>query len=472
MHSKEKIFLNNTVILFVGRMCTKLIQFFLLPLYTAILTTSEYGTVDLISTYVTILVVLVNLQIENSIFRFIADKRGNEKNTINIVSNVVSISIFQIIIFTILFLIIYPFIHIEGKIFLLLNVIASIFMTTTMCVSRGIGDYKNYAISSFIAASTAIVFNILFLVVIKLSITGLLLSTFISYILSGLYLFFRIKIYKYINLKFLNSTTRKELLKYSLPLIPNELSWQAIKSSDKIIVVYILGKAYNGILSVSLKFSTMFTEIYNIFNTSLTDTVVLNIKEKDGEKFITILINKIYRLFLSGGLLIIAIMPFVFNIFVNKAYNDSYNYIPLYIISSIVNVMVGMTSGIFIAKKNTKVIAYTSSIAGIINIILDLLLMKKIGLYAAAISTIVGFIVMFIIRYIIILKNYKVRIHLSNFIITFIALILILPVYYYGNLYTRLFTLIFTVILSIYLNKVVIKQCFHIIQRLKKRYIK
>lgn len=464
MQPINKEFIKNTAILFIGRMCTKIIQFLLLPLYTAVLTTSEYGTVDLISTCVTILVVLVNLQIENAIFRFLIENRGQEKEIKIVISNVVFISTFQLIIYAILYLLFQNLITIDSKIFLLLNVISSIFVSGMLQVTRGLGDYKTYAKASFFSAASIIIFNIIFLLVCKMSVAGLLLSTFISNILTGLYLIFKKKIYKYINHKYIDKKQQKEYLKYSIPLIPNELSWQAIKSSDKIIVSAILGIEANGILSLSTKFSNIYTEIYNIFNTSLTDTIVVNLNKKDGKNYIIKIINELYRLFLSLALLMISIMPFIFNFFINDNFAESYNYIPLYILACIFNVLVGLISGIFVANKNTKLIATTSTLAGILNIIIDLLLMKIIGLYAAVLSTIIGFLTMFIIRYRIIVKQYDIRIKMSNFLITIVMFMLLLPAYYTKNTLINMVALLITIILAIGLNKKTLQTCFEYIK--------
>lgn len=53
---------------------------FLLPLYTAILSTEEYGTFDLLVTYSTLLLPLVNWQLDQGLFRFMLDYRGNKRN--------------------------------------------------------------------------------------------------------------------------------------------------------------------------------------------------------------------------------------------------------------------------------------------------------------------------------------------------------------------------------------------------------
>ena len=71
--NKKKQFAKTTIIIFFGKVCTQLISFFLLPLYTAYLATAEYGLVDLIQTYVTLLVPIITLELEMSIFRYLID---------------------------------------------------------------------------------------------------------------------------------------------------------------------------------------------------------------------------------------------------------------------------------------------------------------------------------------------------------------------------------------------------------------
>ena len=59
----------NTFIITLGRVSTQFITFLLLPLYTALLTTEEYGTVDLITTLVQFIVPVMSLMVDQGVFR-------------------------------------------------------------------------------------------------------------------------------------------------------------------------------------------------------------------------------------------------------------------------------------------------------------------------------------------------------------------------------------------------------------------
>ena len=98
---KKKEFTKNTFIILFGKIFTQLIVFILLPLYTAVLSTEEYGTVDLIITYVNLFAPLISLQLENAVFRYLLDNRNNDKNKEKYISNsfcVLSIMMFITII--------------------------------------------------------------------------------------------------------------------------------------------------------------------------------------------------------------------------------------------------------------------------------------------------------------------------------------------------------------------------------------
>ena len=77
--SKEKQLFKNTAIVSLGKICTQLITFFLLPLYTYILTAEEYGIVDLLNNLVSLLIPIVILQIDQGVFRYLLDCRGQEE---------------------------------------------------------------------------------------------------------------------------------------------------------------------------------------------------------------------------------------------------------------------------------------------------------------------------------------------------------------------------------------------------------
>jgi len=101
--SRKKELVKNTAIVAVGKVCTKFLSFFLLPFYTAVLTTEDYGIVDLFNTYVSLLLPIILFQIEDALFRFTIDVRNNEQEKRKIISTVICFGIFQSLVFSIIY---------------------------------------------------------------------------------------------------------------------------------------------------------------------------------------------------------------------------------------------------------------------------------------------------------------------------------------------------------------------------------
>lgn len=468
--SREKNLLKNTIIIVLGKIFTQLITFLLLPLYTGILSTSEFGIVDLLNTLVYLLLPLVTFQIENGLFRGLIDSRDNlDKNKYLISSSIYSI-IIQCFLFLFLFLIISPFIHNSYKWYLVINVIVYIFSSLFLQIARGLGNNVHYSIGCFLSALSTIIFNILFLVIFKMGASGMLLASMIGQIFCILYEFIFLKLFNYLSISYFDKAVLFKLLKYSIPLIPNAISWWIFNASDRVIVSTFLGVDQNGILAASLKFSTVYITLYNFFNMSWTESISVAIKDEDLQSYFNKMFNIVISLFIAMCLGAISLMPFIYPIMINGKFGDGYVLVPISLLASLFNVVVGLISVIYVGMKNTKAIANTSVISAIINIIVHLSLIHFIGLYAAVISTLTSFFIMSIYRIFDINKKYiNIKFNKGIIIKTIIVLPFILYCYYCNNFYLNIISIIVSIIFAFLINKDSLNIVF---DYLKKRHLK
>lgn len=468
--SREKSLAKNTIIIGIGNICTKLITFLLLPLYTGALSTAEYGTVDLLNTLISLLVPIITFQIEQAVFRNLIEVRENQKEQKSIISSSIVSVILQCIVFVFFYFLITLFVNNNYRIYLMINIIAYIFASLFLQMARGLGNNKQYAIGSFISASSTIFFNVIFLVVFKFKVEGMLLGTFLGQIISAIYLMFVLKLYKLFSVHYISKRVVLKLWKYSLPLVPNAISWWVFSASNRVITTSILGASENGILAAALKFSSIYITLYNIFNISWTESISVCVNDKDFSNYFNKMFNILMKFFTSLGIGIIVCMPFVFPIMINEKYSSGYGLVPLSILGSLFNVVVGLISVIYVAKKNTKAIANTSIISAILNIIVNIVLIKFIGLYAAVIATFVAFFTMSIYRLYDIRKKYfKIKIDKSLIIKTIIILLIVLPIYYINNLYLNSFALLLAILFAWDLNKNSVKPIMNMIkEKIKK----
>lgn len=470
---KSKELIKNTIIIFLGKASTQLISFLLLPLYTSVLPSGDYGIVDLATTYITLLVPVITLQLEMALFRHLIDNRKNEEKKKIIISSGISSAIISTTICLILYIVISYFINIKYGSYLCLMVIATIFSNLFLQIARGLGDNIGYAISSIIVGVLTIISNIICLIVLDIGLEGMFISIILSNLCGAIFLFFKEKLYVYYSPKYVDGKVVKELLHYSLPLVPNGLVWWIINVSDRTIISLILGTAANGIYAISNKFSTLIIGVYNIFNLSLTESVSLYINDKDD--FLNNVINETLKLFSGVCLGAINCMFIIFPIMINQNYNEAYNYIPILIIGMLCHIFVSMLGTIYVAKKLTKEVAITSLYSGITNILINIMLIKYIGIYAAALSTMIAFLAMGIYRYVDVQKYTKIKLKKSFLIEYFIAFLISIIAYYIKNTIINIVLLIITIVFVYYTNineiKKVVNKIISIIMRNKRKEI-
>lgn len=443
----------NTAILTAGKMCTQCVSFFLLPLYTALLDPSDYGIVDLISTYAAMLLPICNWQIDMGLFRFMLDVRGNREQQKEMVSTIINLNHIQTIVFLLLFLFLQIFVKSEYKIFLALEIILNLYSATMMQTARGVNRNDIYSIASFLSASLTVVFNVLFIAFLRMGALGMFYGLILAKILTNLYLVAALKFWKYYNICIFNHPMLKEIAEYSLPLIPNQLSWWVVGASDRVIVSSVLGVAQNGVYSVANKFSSMYITFYNIFNLAWTESCAVHINDEDSNKYLSDVITTMFSLFSSICIGIAACMPFAFPILINESYGDAYQQIPILLCAVLCQSVVGLISVVYTAKKMSKVLAKTSFWIAVINISTDLLLIKFIDLYAASISTLIAYSAMMIYRWIDVQKYVHIVIPIRKMIKVFGLAVFVGVAYYSSSKNLQIIAFWITVISSIIENK-------------------
>ena len=87
--NRYKTLLSNTAVFAIGNILVKLIAFFLMPLYTSVLTTEQYGVSELLNSTIEIILPLATVCMIEALYRFSIDKDADHKalfaNTMQIV---------------------------------------------------------------------------------------------------------------------------------------------------------------------------------------------------------------------------------------------------------------------------------------------------------------------------------------------------------------------------------------------------
>ena len=467
--NRNSEFVKNTVLLFIGKFATQFMSLLLLPLFTHYLLTDDYGTVDLLQTYISLFVPILTLKIDSAVFRFLIDKRKEEDGQKEIISNIMFILGITLLITVIIGGITYFFLDIKYFGYVIINIIVLMFSSVMLQILRGLGKTKEYSIGSIITGVVALAVNIILIVGFKFGANSILIASIIANIICSIYVILNVRLFKLIKISKVNKARLKEILAYALPMIPNSLSWWLVNVSDRTIITFFIGAAFNGIYTVSCKFSNIINSIFSIFNMSWQETASIHIHDEDKDVFFSNMINRILFLFASGTLLVLVAIPIFFSILIGEEYQSAYNYIPILLYSDSWNILVYLIGGIYVAKKETRKVANTTIGAAIINLIIHIALIKIIGLYAACISTLVSYIVMGIYRYIDCQKYVKLRISINKMITYTLIYGICSIAYIMNNIYLNILNVLIAIIYIFISNRQDIKAGGRIVLKKKKK---
>lgn len=423
--NRGKEFLNTFSIYAVGTVGAKLIAFALMPLYTFFLAKEEMGYFDVSITLIMLLIPFVTFDLRDGAFRFLIDKTCPYNHN-QVVSFVVKTLARNSVVIAILSVIGYFYLsHIDYYPILVATLIAYSCYEVMIQVVRGVGDTKFFVLIGIINTIFILLLSVLFVVLLKWGVMGIFLANLISRIISlsiiewkfrfiGMYLKHR---------KEHNQEVGRELLRYTLPLLPNVLAWWAIESSSKFFIVEFLGLEYNGIFAVAIKFSNVLQLAASIFYQTWQETAIKEMNSDDHNHFFSKIFNNYFLLLSSivslGTLGLRVIYPYI----VSEAYQESYIYIfPLFIAVQLHAIGSFLDLAYQCSRKTYKGLPSIISTA-LLAIVLYFITIERWGLMGISISLILAYGYLMIYR----LFDTRFCFHITpNFLFIISLLILII----------------------------------------------
>ncbi|WP_159435423.1 polysaccharide biosynthesis C-terminal domain-containing protein [Sporobacter termitidis] len=385
----------NTVIVGIGSFSSKLLVFFLMPITTRILTKAEMGSYDLAFQTASLLYPVVSLGVANAILRFGLDK--NEDKT-----DVFSTGLFTSLIGLLVLL---AFVPLGGRVDAIsqntLGIYLYVFFATLhavcSCFIRACEQVKLYAADGILCTVLMVLFTVLFLVVFKMGVTGYLLATSASNAVSIIFLFIRAKLYRYIRLRGLNRKTALAMLKYSVPLMPSMIFWWITNVSDRFLVTHFMGSAANGLYAVSNKAPQIIVIVSNIFSDAWLISAVTE-GDRGRDNFFTKVFKSYQAVVFIGASGLIMCAQLVTRILVDASFFESWRFMPILVIATVFSCFVTFLQSIYFVEKKSVISLVTMFAGALVNVILNLFLIPAYGINGAALSTLICYIFVFVLR--------------------------------------------------------------------------
>lgn len=388
----------NTLIFALGSFGSKLLVLILVPLYTSALSRAEYGTVDLIAQTANILIPVFTLTISEAALRFGLDTKDENERS-NIYSVCLRVLSIGLVLMAAVFPLLARFDYLDGfELVLYVYVWTASLRQLNMTFVRAIERVKLFAVDGIVCTLSMLLLNILFLLRLKLGMTGYLLAIILSDVISSLFLFVFGKLWRYITFARIDRELVRSMIKYAAPMMPATVLWIVTSISDHFIVKLFHGEELNGILVIAYKIPTILTTVFTMFSQAWNMSAISENSSSERERFYTNVfsLNRSFMYILSAGVLLM-IKP-ITSVWVNENYFISYKYSPLLTVATVFTCFNVFLGAVYIAEKKTKHTFYTSLAAGIINIVLNFALIPEYGIYGAAIATFAAYFAVFFYR--------------------------------------------------------------------------
>ncbi|PWJ65603.1 Membrane protein involved in the export of O-antigen and teichoic acid [Fibrobacter sp. UWB15] len=423
---EAKYLAKNIGLLTLSQFGTKLLSFFLVPLYTNVLSTEEYGTYDFFNTTVLLLIPLLTLNICDATLRFSLDKESDSRDVFSI-----SIKFFVISVLAIVFL---SFINKLMNLFPIFNqyLYCFILMYFSSAITgilnnyaRGIDKVRTVAVSGVLGSATMLVLNVLFLLPLHMGLKGYFAANIIGLLVQFLYITFSIKawkLFKWVGMK--NKMLTSNMLSFSVPLIINNISWWVNNASNRYVIIWLCGMSANGIFSVSYKIPSILMIFQGIFSQAWTLSAVKDFDPEDKNGFFSKMYNSYNVCMTIICSLIIIFSKYIARLLYAQEFYTAWKYSPLLLIAVVFGALSGYIGGIYSAVKDSKAFAKSTLYSAIINIILNIVLVKTIGIMGAAMALVVAYAFVWAFRVITVKKYIRLELNLGRDVLCYFVLLL------------------------------------------------
>lgn len=420
-HYSKKL-LTNTLVFGIGNFSSRILIFFLIPLYTRTLSSVEYGCVDLLTITITLILPFFSINIHEAVIRFALDKKADNES-------VISIGIYTSLIGFIPIVLISPIImRLLGTneyicYFLVAYILTALKQVFTY-YARGREKVRLVVMLGFMDTVLLLALNLVFLLALNMGIDGYFISLIISSTIVLILYIFSLKISLKNMFSKSNKGLRREMFSYSIPMIPNSISWWISNASDKYILTFFWGVSATGIYAIAYKIPSLLNTITKIFMEAWQISAVEEYETKNNRNF-----SEVFKFFFGINMLVcmgLIIFSNVISLIIfSKKFYSAVNFVPILLTAYFFNGLAAYLGTIYTASKKTNMLFLSTSIGALINIVLNIILIPNYGGYGAAIATLVSYFIIWLIRLINTKRILILELDIKRMIVQIVSLLII-----------------------------------------------
>ena len=382
---------------FIGNIFNKGIAFLTAPIFTRILSTSDYGVVTTYNSWIGILSMILGFAIHMSVRMAVVDYK---EKLDDFMSSIILFTTLTSLVITGFTVGVIKLFNLGGNILLVVICMLQAYAAAT------IEDYSTYLMMKYQYKSrTALMILpnllsvILSIVVIKFVLES---NLYMGRIVPTALITFTFGIgIALVVLRKGKIRIEKEYIKYAMtisaPLILHGIALNILSQSDRIMITSLADSSQTGIYSLIYNFSMIAT----VITTTLEGVWIpwfIN-KLKDGKRGRINTIAKDYIHLMTYAMIALTLVaPEIVKILANESYWEGISIIPPVILANYIIFAYSLYVNIEHFHKKTLYITLNTIIAAVSNIILNFIFIPKYGYVAAAYTTLVSYLISFILH--------------------------------------------------------------------------
>ncbi len=423
----------NSIIYSCSGLLLKCFNFFLLPLYTAYLTTEDYGITSIESSFVATAIYIVAFSLFSAILRFYVDYKEDPKQLRRFYGTIVSFVFVSGFVFAIIITIFrkpfsrYLFSGIDYYPLIFVSLISLIFTcqhTIFDHILRSQQKAMKSSICSLVSFFVKVALNILFVVVLKLGALGTLLATLIVGVIYTTYFIVEMSITRTIEFC-LDYKLLKAALKYSIPLMPHNLSTQIAMFVSKLLISGSSSLSSLGIYTVATQFGNIADTIQGYVDSAYGPWLYekLHTRELEFKKVIRTNVN---LLIAAIGFFFLGISLFAQDyivLFVDKSYVEAWKYVPFIVsVYAIKTAYYFFVEVLFYYKEASRKLFFATLTSSFVNVFLSYFFIPKWNVYGSLLADAVSMLIRVVIVIFISRKYEDVGLRIMDFIKNFFVI--------------------------------------------------
>lgn len=448
--------LNKLFIYSAGIFFSKVLVFFLIPIYTHYLAPGEYGYYDVLISTMQLLVSVAFIEVWNGVLRYMFDYEYFSEKC-NVVKSVLYMTV-PLLAFMLCGLLLISFI-IEIRYFsqTILYIISYAFLQTLQGVARGFEKNRLYVLSGVTATLVSCLLSIYFVVFLGKGIHFILGALVAGNIVALAILVNELDIIALLKNAVVDYAICKEIYIFCLPLLLNTIAYTFLDIFDKNYLLDKLGEEEIAYYAVASKFAAIIAVVASIYQLAWQEYSFRYANSENKDEIYTLSVNTYLKFMGLSIPIAVVLVSLAFDFLIGVAYRPAHVLVPLAMLTAFIASVSGVLGNLFAVIKKSQYYFVTTLAGAAVNVVLLVILTPVISIQAINVALFTGFLVIAIYRFRIVSRYMNLLLNKQILrIICFTSLISFLP-YVYPTLLMHLSLLIFLLAIWYYINRDIFK---------------